>query len=144
LEIIWYNIKNMDNIKNPKILIVDDDKNFREILRLNLQKVGFINIEEASDGEEALNLIHNFKPELVILDVMMPNKDGVDVALEMKSHGDLKNTKFIFLTNYGEEIIREGLEADKKVAQELGALDFFRKTDDLNILINKIKEIFRI
>ena len=134
----------MDNIKEPKILIVDDDKNFREILRLNLQKEGFINIEEASDGEEALNLIHNFKPELVILDVMMPNKDGVDVALEMKNREDLKNAKFIFLTNYGEDIIKEGLEADKKVAQELGALDFFRKTDDLNILINKIKEIFRI
>jgi len=134
----------MDNIKDIKILIVDDDKNFREILRLNLQKAGFINIEEANDGEEALNLIHNFKPELIILDVMMPNKDGVDVALEMKSHGDLKNTNFIFLTNYGEDIIKEGIEVDKKIAQELGALDFFRKTDDLNILINKIKEIFRI
>jgi len=131
----------MDNIKDTKILIVDDDKNFREILRLNLQKAGFINIEEASDGEEALNLMHNFKPELVILDVMMPNKDGVDVALEMKNHGDLKNTKFIFLTSYGEDIIKEGIEVDKKIAQELGALDFFRKTDDLSLLINRITKI---
>ena len=131
----------MNNIKTAKILIVDDDKNFREILRLNLQKAGFINIEEASDGEEALNLMHNFKPELVILDVMMPNKDGVDVALEMKNHGDLKNTKFIFLTSYGEDIIKEGIEVDKKIAQELGALDFFRKTDDLSLLINRITKI---
>ena len=135
----------MNNTQNTKILIVDDDQNLREILRLNLQKAGFLNIQEANDGNEALELLHIFKPDLVILDVMMPNKDGIDTALEIKSKDEFKNIKFIFLTNYGEDILKEaGKETDKKIAQELGALDFFRKTDDYSVLINKIKEILGI
>jgi two-component system alkaline phosphatase synthesis response regulator PhoP len=135
----------MNNLQNVKILIVDDEKNFREILRLNLQKAGFVNIQEATNGNEALELITTFKPDLVILDVVMPDKDGIDTALEIKSKDEFKNTKFIFLTNYGEDILKEvGKETDKKVAQELGALDFFRKTDDINVLINKIKEILKV
>jgi len=135
----------MNNLQNIKILVVDDDKNFREILRLNLQKSGFVNIQEATDGNEALELISTFKPDLVILDVVMPDKDGIDTALEIKSKDEFKNTKFIFLTNYGEDILKEvGKETDKKVAQELGALDFFRKTDDYNVLLNKIKEIVKV
>jgi two-component system alkaline phosphatase synthesis response regulator PhoP len=135
----------MNNLQNVKILVVDDEKNFREILRLNLQKAGFLNIQEATNGNEALELITTFKPDLVILDVVMPDKDGIDTALEIKSKDEFKNTKFIFLTNYGEDILKEvGKETDKKVAQELGALDFFRKTDDINVLINKIKEILKV
>jgi two-component system alkaline phosphatase synthesis response regulator PhoP len=135
----------MNNIKNLKILVVDDDKNFREILRLNLQKAGFVNIQEATNGNEALEFISTFKPDLVILDVVMPDKDGIDTALEIKSKDEFKNTKFIFLTNYGEDILKEvGKETDKRIAQELGALDFFRKTDDINVLINKIKEILKV
>ncbi len=135
----------MNNLQNVKILVVDDDKNFREILRLNLQKAGFVNIQEATNGNEALELISTFKPDLVILDVVMPDKDGIDTALEIKSKDEFKNTKFIFLTNYGEDILKEvGKETDKRIAQELGALDFFRKTDDINVLINKIKEILKV
>jgi two-component system alkaline phosphatase synthesis response regulator PhoP len=135
----------MNNLQNVKILIVDDDKNFREILRLNLQKAGFVNIQEATNGNEALELLSTFKPDLVILDVIMPDKDGIDVALEIKSKDEFKNTKFIFLTNYGEDILKEaGKETDKRIAQELGALDFFRKTDDYSVLINKIKEILKV
>jgi CheY-like chemotaxis protein len=134
----------MNNLQNIKILVVDDEKNFREILRLNLQKAGFLNIQEATNGNEALELLPTFKPDLVILDVMMPDKDGIDVALEIKSKDEFKNIRFIFLTNYGEDILKEGREIDKKIAQELGALDFFRKTDDINILINKIKEILNV
>jgi two-component system alkaline phosphatase synthesis response regulator PhoP len=135
----------MNNLQNFKILIVDDEKNFREILRLNLQKAGFVNIQEATNGNEALELLTTFKPDLVILDVMMPDKDGIDVALEIKSKDEFNNIKFIFLTNYGEDILKEvGKEIDKRVAQELGALDFFRKTDDYSVLINKIKEILKV
>jgi two-component system alkaline phosphatase synthesis response regulator PhoP len=135
----------MNNLQNLKILVVDDDKNFREILRLNLQKAGFVNIQEATNGNEALELISTFKPDLVILDVVMPDKDGIDTALEIKSKDEFKNTKFIFLTNYGEDILKEvGKETDKRIAQELGALDFFRKTDDINVLIIKIKEILKV
>jgi two-component system alkaline phosphatase synthesis response regulator PhoP len=135
----------MNNLQNIKILIVDDDKNSREILRFNLQKAGFVNIQEATNGNEALELLPIFKPDLVILDVIMPDKDGIDVALEIKSKEEFKNTKFIVLTNYGEDILKEaGKETDKKIAQELGALDFFRKTDDYSVLINKIKEILKV
>jgi len=135
----------MNNLQNIKILVVDDDKNFREILMLNLQKAGFTNIQEATNGDEALKVVPVFKPDLIILDVIMPNKDGIDVALEIKSKDEFKNTKFIFLTNYGEDFLKEtGKETDKKVAQELGALDFFRKTEDHSVLINKIKEVLKV
>jgi two-component system alkaline phosphatase synthesis response regulator PhoP len=135
----------MNNLQNIKILIVDDEPNFREILRLNLQKAGFVNIQEATNGNEALELLPIFKPDIVILDVVMPDKDGIDTALEIKSKDGFKNTKFVFLTNYGEDILKEaGKKIDKRIAQELGALDFFRKTDDYSVLVNKIKEILKV
>jgi two-component system alkaline phosphatase synthesis response regulator PhoP len=135
----------MNNLQSVKILVVDDEKKFREILRLNLQKAGFVNIQEATNGNEALELLPTFKPDLVILDVIMPDKDGIDVALEIKSKDEFKNTQFIFLTNYGEDILKEaGKETNKRIAQELGALDFFRKTDDYDVLVNKVKEILKV
>jgi two-component system, OmpR family, alkaline phosphatase synthesis response regulator PhoP len=66
-----------------------------------------VNIQEATNGNEALELISTFKPDLVILDVVMPDKDGIDTALEIKSKDEFKNTKFIFLTNYGEDILKK-------------------------------------
>ncbi len=131
--------------KNIKILIVDDEPNFREIIRFNLINIGFSNLEEASNGVEALQKIQEFKPDLVILDIIMPKKDGIETALEIKAKEETKDTKFVFLTNLGEDILTEdGRLVDEKIAKELGALDFFRKTDDFSILVEKIKKILAI
>ncbi len=79
--------------KNIKILIVDDEPNFREIIRFNLINIGFSNLEEASNGVEALQKIQEFKPDLVILDIIMPKKDGIETALEIKAKEETKDTK---------------------------------------------------
>lgn len=132
------------DIKIVKILITDDDPNFAEILKLKLQKNNFSEIKYAKNGNEAIEFLKEYNPDLIILDVMMPEKNGIETAIEIKNRFKDRDLKFIFLTNYGEDIEPEGKEIDKKAAQEIGAVDFFRKTDSLDEIINKIKTILEI
>ncbi len=131
----------MANPQDVKILIVDDDIDYLEILDNILKKNGFTNIEKATNGAEALELIPKVKPDLVILDVMMPEKDGIEAALEIMQDPDLKNTKFIFLTAYGEDINIVGKYIDENIAKQLGALKFFRKQEPLENLIHFLNDL---
>src|SRR6185503_1642375 len=85
------------NEKN-RILIVDDEVSFTEILRLNLEAQGKYEVCVENNPREALNAALNFKPEVVLLDVIMPHVEGPDVAREMKDSSSLKEVPIIFLT----------------------------------------------
>ncbi len=88
--------------KMPKILIVDDDPDIVELLEYNLQKEGF-ELASANDGLKALEIAPNFKPDLVLLDVMMPKLDGIETASRLRKIPELKNTYILFLTARSEE-----------------------------------------
>lgn len=122
--------------------MVDDDLDYLEILDNILKKNGFENIEKAQNDTVALEKITEIKPDLIILDVMMPEKDGIDVALEIMQKPEIKNTKFIFLTSYGEDIQIVGKYIDENIAKQLGALKFFRKQEPIENLIHFIKDLF--
>ena len=123
------------------ILIVDDDDNFREILGTKLKAAGFL-VEEASSGEESLEKAGKFEPDLVILDVNMPNLSGVETLSRFKSNPNLAKIKVIFLTSYGDPK-KESFWLDEKFAREVGAYDFIRKSDDIDKIVEEIKSVLK-
>jgi len=132
----------MDEVKNKLILLVDDDQDFLEILSTKLKDQGF-NIEIAKNGKEALEKLQHIKPDLIILDVMMPEMNGIDTAIELAKNFNLNEVKFIFLTNYGEDNWPEeiSLRIDENFAKQIGALAYIRKHQPLEHLIETLNKL---
>lgn len=117
---------------NKKILIVDDDNNICELLRLYLEKDGFATLV-ANDGEQALRLAQTSNPDLVLLDIMMPKLDGWQVCREIRK---TSNMPIIMLTAKGETF-------DKVLGLELGADDYVTKPFDSKEVVARIKAVLR-
>ena len=91
-----YEIERKTDMNNQRILVVDDDRNICEIIRLYLEKEGF-EVIIANDGQEALNLFKAKTPAVVVLDVMMPKMDGFQVCREIRRNST-KNGKYVWLS----------------------------------------------
>ena len=117
---------------NEKILIVDDDKNICDLLRLYLEKEGYQTFQ-AHDGEAALAAYTQNKPDLVLLDVMMPKMDGWEVCRRIRAQGQ---TPVIMLTAKGETF-------DRVLGLELGADDYVVKPFDSKEVVARIKAVLR-
>ena len=115
-----------------KILVADDDRNIGELLRLYLVREGYMPVM-AADGEEALKLFEKEKPSLVLLDLMMPKKDGRTVCQEIRK---TSQTPIIMLTAKGEVY-------DKVLGLELGADDYIVKPFDPKEVMARIKAVLR-
>ena len=115
-----------------KILIVDDDKNICELLRLYLEKEGY-ETYIAHDGESALVIYSEMYVDLVLLDVMMPRMDGWEACRRIRAKG---NTPIIMLTAKGETF-------DKVLGLELGADDYIVKPFDTKEVVARIKAVLR-
>jgi two-component system, OmpR family, response regulator VicR len=115
-----------------KILVVDDEKPIVEILQYNLEKEGY-QVVTAFDGEEALEIVKQENPDLVLLDIMLPKKDGFSVCRELRSE---RNIPIIMLT-------AKELETDKVLGLELGADDYVTKPFSSREIIARIKAILR-
>jgi CheY-like chemotaxis protein len=125
----------------PLILIIDDEKDFLDIFSTKLKNSGFA-VETSLGGEAVLEKIQAIQPDLVLLDVNMPDVDGIEILSRIKSNQAINATKVVFLTNYGEPLKID--VADEKFAREIGALDYIRKSDDLNTILRDIKKILEI
>ncbi len=117
---------------SKKILIVDDDKNICELLRLYLEKDGFSTVV-ANDGSEALHCAQINNPDLILLDIMMPVLDGWQVCREIRKNS---NVPIIMLTAKGETF-------DKVLGLELGADDYITKPFDSKEVVARIKAVLR-
>ncbi|MDD4569894.1 MAG: response regulator transcription factor [Tepidanaerobacteraceae bacterium] len=117
------------------ILIVDDEKNIRELVKFNLESRGY-KVIEAADGEEALNLIKTSEPALIILDLMLPKIDGLEVCRVLKGNPLTKKLPIIMLTALGDEI-------DKIVGLELGADDYITKPFSPRELVARVRAVIR-
>lgn len=82
-----------------KICIVDDDPAIREIYRIGLEKGGF-DVITASDGEEGLSIIKKERPDLALVDINMPKKDGIELIKDIRADKDISRTKLIMFTNF--------------------------------------------
>ena len=115
-----------------KILVIDDDANICELLRMYLEKEGY-EVRTASDGSEGIAVFRMYEPDLVLLDVMMPKKDGWAVCRELRMHS---SKPIIMITAKGETL-------DKVLGLELGADDFIVKPLDMKEVFARIKAVLR-
>jgi DNA-binding response OmpR family regulator len=119
--------------KKPTILIADDDPQILTMLGIRLAKKGYT-ILEASDGLQTLKQARDHHPDLVLLDVMMPGKNGWEVAKEIRGDDDLKNIGIVMLTAIGEKV-------NELTSPLYGADAYVDKPFDFNDLEKKIKTI---
>jgi two-component system alkaline phosphatase synthesis response regulator PhoP len=117
------------------ILIVDDEMSIRELVAFNLQKEGY-RIIEAQDGLSAVSLAKSEKPDLVVLDLMLPGMDGLEVCRTLKNQHHTAGIPIIMLTAKNEEI-------DKIIGLELGADDYLTKPFSPRELIARVKAVLR-
>ncbi len=118
-----------------KILLVDDEPDILEFLRYNLVKENY-EVISVNNGRDALKQAVNFKPDLIILDVMMPEMDGIETCRQLRENNTLSNTLIIFLTARHEDYSQiAGLSA--------GADDYITKPVKPQVLISRLEAMFR-
>ena len=118
-----------------KILLIEDDADLFALVKYNIEKEGFA-FAGSQTGRGALELCQRERPDLILLDIMLPDSDGLDVCKRIRAHGDLAQIPIIFLT-------ARASETDRIVGLELGANDYIVKPFFLRELIARVKIQFR-
>lgn len=123
------------DLRARKVLIADDEPDILEILKYNLVQEGY-QVATAKDGEEAIDKAKMFQPDLIVLDIMMPKKNGVEVCEILRLLPAFKNTLILFLTALSDESTQiRGLET--------GADDYISKPISPKVFLSKIHSLFR-
>ncbi|MDY0302441.1 MAG: response regulator [Candidatus Moranbacteria bacterium] len=121
-------------MENKKILIIEDDANLRNVLEEFFEAEKML-VKTASDGESGLKSLRDFLPDVVLLDIILPKKDGYEIIKEIKSDEKIKDIPVILLTNLG------GLN-DIEKALALGATTYLVKGDyQVKEIVEKVKEV---
>ena len=115
-----------------KILVIDDDPNITDLLKMYLEKEGY-EVKTAADGQEGLTTFKMYEPDLVLLDVMLPRKDGLQICREIRDHS---SKPVIMISAKGETF-------DKVLALELGADDYIVKPLDMKEVFARVKAVLR-
>jgi two-component system, OmpR family, response regulator RegX3 len=116
----------------PLVLVVDDEESYRQALAAGLAREGFA-VEVAGDGHEALRLFHRVHPDLVLLDVMLPDQSGIEICQQMRA---LKSVPIIMVTARDSEV-------DVVLGLELGASDYVAKPFRLRELVARMRAVLR-
>ena len=122
-------------MSKEKILVVDDEQDLVKLVRYNLEKDGY-KVVTASNGEDALFLARKERPELVVLDLMLPGIDGLEVCKKLKADPELANTAIVMLTAKGEEV-------DITLGLKLGADDYVTKPFSPKELVARVQAVLR-
>ena len=119
----------------PKILLVDDESDIIDLIQYNLEKEGYL-VATASNGIECLQIADSFLPDLILLDVMMPEMDGIEACERIRKIPELSDTIITFLTARGEDYSQvAGFDA--------GADDYITKPIKPKVLVSKVKALLR-
>ncbi|MCS7200843.1 MAG: response regulator [Patescibacteria group bacterium] len=124
--------------KKPIVLIVDDSDDFREIWRIRFSIENF-EVLEAKSGKEALEILKNKKPDIILIDFLMPEMNGVDLYLALKKNPETKDIKVFFLTSMDrldDEIFKS---YGNEFSEELKGVPYISKTRDLKEVLEIIK-----
>ena len=121
--------------ESATILIVEDEQDIRELLAYNLEKEGYATVQ-AADGKEGLELARSRKPDLILLDLMLPKMDGLAVCRELERDSGTVRIPIIMLTARGEDV-------DRILGFELGADDYVVKPFNIRELLLRIRAILR-
>ena len=121
--------------KKPTILLVDDDPDIREFVTFNLAKEGY-NVVTAKDGAEGVEAVKKHRPDLVLLDVMMPGMDGIEACEAIRTNPVIASTLIAFLSARGEDYSQvAGFDA--------GADDYITKPIRPKVLVSRVKALLR-
>lgn len=117
------------------ILIIEDEEDIRELVKYNLQRDGFT-VLEAGSGEKGLTTVERTPPDLILLDLMLPGKDGLDICRMLKRNERTQNIPVVMMTARGEE-------SDIVMGLELGAEDYVVKPFSPKVLCARVKAVLR-
>lgn len=120
---------------DKRILVVDDEEHIVELIKFNLEKEG-CNVTTANNGTDALKIAKEKQPDLILLDLMLPGIDGLEVCRRVRKDGEISEIPIIMITAKGEEI-------DKILGLELGADDYITKPFSVRELVARVKAILR-
>ena len=124
-----------EELDMPKVLLVDDESDIVDLIKYNLEKEGYL-VSTASNGVECLSIAKSFVPDLILLDVMMPEMDGIEACVELRKEPVLKGVIIAFLTARAEDYSQvAGLDS--------GADDYITKPIKPRVLLSKIKALLR-
>ena len=121
--------------KPKKVLIADDEPDILEIIHYNLKLAGY-EVYTAKDGDDALQKVKQLKPDLVILDIMMPKKSGIEVCEILRAQPAYKDTLIIFLTALNDE-------SSQMKGFDMGADDYVNKPISPKLLMSRVNALFR-
>ncbi len=122
-------------MENANILLVDDEQDILDLIKYNLEKEGF-RVNTASNGKEGIKEAARSTPDLILLDVMMPEMDGMETCIQLREKPELKHTIIAFLTARGEDYSQiAGFEA--------GADDYITKPIKPRVLVSRVKALLR-
>ena len=126
-------VNQLINKNNKNILVVDDDKSLVKSVRYHLERRGYL-ISSAYDGKQALEMVGKNRPDLIILDIMMPNVNGYEVIKTLKANPDTASIRIVLMT---------GIEIDggRIKALSIGATDYIPKSGDFNKLYETVDNI---
>lgn len=119
----------------PRVLIVEDEADIRELMRYNLEREGFL-VEEASDGAQALERIRRRVPDLLLLDLMLPGIPGLEICRQMRGGRDTATLPILVVT-------AKGTEVDKVLGLEMGADDYVVKPFSPREVVARVKALLR-
>jgi phosphate regulon transcriptional regulator PhoB len=119
----------------PRILIVDDEKDIVDLVAYNFEKEGY-EVLKAFDGEKALSIVRTKKPNLIVLDLMLPGIQGLEVCKQIRRDAESAGIPIIMLTAKGEEL-------DKVIGLEVGADDYITKPFSVKELMARVKAVLR-
>jgi Response regulators consisting of a CheY-like receiver domain and a winged-helix DNA-binding domain len=125
----------MSGEQKPSILIVEDDKFLLKLLETKLQKEGF-GVQTAENGVQAIEILKTSRPTLILLDLILPEKNGFEVLAEIKASPETHDIPVLIISNLGQD-------TDIARGKELGALEYFVKSDiSVNDLVKHIRDYF--
>lgn len=122
-------------VAKTQILIIEDEEDIRELVRYNLERENF-GVSEARSGEAGLAAVAQKKPDLILLDLMLPGKDGLQVCRELKQNESVRDIPVVMMTARGEE-------SDIVAGLELGAEDYVVKPFSPKVLVARVKTVLR-
>lgn len=122
-------------VENHHVLLIEDEKNIAELVRYNLEREGY-RVSVAGDGEEGLRMVERHRPDLVLLDLLLPRLDGLEVCRQLKQKTDTRTIPIIILTAKVDE-------TDKVTGLELGADDYMTKPFSPRELVARVRAVLR-
>lgn len=131
----WQTNQNQEKQPSLKVLVVDDEENIQELIRLGLRYEGF-QVESASNGPDGISAAQRLSPDLVILDLMLPGMDGLEVCRRMRANPTTQDVPILMLTAKDEV-------HDRVTGLDTGADDYLTKPFDFEELVARVKAILR-